>query len=79
MKIHHTVGVYPSGDMKHNGVSESHLFEHIQYNMKWRPGRALVVDGVCVYKGAVSDDVLNGAIKTIKSMKPIDRDTQPYH
>ncbi len=50
-KIHTTVGLYPSGDWKKNGVLPEHLENHIQYNKEARPGRALIVDGKCVHKG----------------------------
>jgi hypothetical protein len=49
-KIHHTMGLYPNGSTKHNGVAAEDLEGHIQYQ-DCRPGRAFFVDGNCIYKG----------------------------
>ena len=85
--IHHTVGVYPNGQMKSNGVfvdyddyfAENPLIRHKDYNVAHRPGRALFVDGICYYKGHVSDEVLaQSAIKIAAMTKPT-KDTRPYH
>jgi hypothetical protein len=58
-KIHHTRGVYPNGDFRDNAVSAEDLEGHIQYNKFWRFGRALFVDGVLVYAGHVSKEILD--------------------
>lgn len=50
-RLHHTRGVYPSGDYKDNQVKAKDLNYHIWYNKFWRPGRALFVDGVCFNRG----------------------------
>lgn len=50
-KIHTTIGVYNNGDMKINGVKDSNLTDHIEYNKSCRPGRAFFVDGICVNSG----------------------------
>lgn len=50
-KIHTTIGLYPDNSFKMNGVRPEDLESHIQYNKEFRPGRALFVDGKCVYKG----------------------------
>lgn len=76
--IHHTVGVYPNGSMKTNGVDAKHLKDHIQYNLDYRPGRALFVDGVCVYEGNVSKETLAKAAELIKTFKTPTRCTAPY-
>ena len=49
--IHTTIGVYPDGSRKVNGVSSENLADHIQYNIRFRPGRAFFVDGKCIYRG----------------------------
>lgn len=49
-KIIHTMGLYPDGSVKNNGVLEEDLPEHIKYQ-ECRPGRAFFVDGICIYKG----------------------------
>jgi len=51
--IHHTRGVYTNGDYKDNGVSSEQLARHIQFNIIMRPGRALFVDGFCLYDGVI--------------------------
>lgn len=48
---HITVGVYKNGDYKINVVREEHLEDHILYNTTMRFGRALFVDGKCIYDG----------------------------
>ncbi|PHR96669.1 MAG: hypothetical protein COA78_28435 [Blastopirellula sp.] len=50
-KIFNTVGVYPNGDYKTNGVAADDLYVHIGYNAMHRPGRALFIDGVCYLEG----------------------------
>lgn len=80
--IHTTIGVYPKPDRylwKINGVAEEHLQAHITYNRNWRPGRALFVDGKCVYPGNVSPDDI-ARIEAELEADPIvrDRDTAPY-
>lgn len=76
--IHHTVGVYANGSMKTNGVAEEHLKDHIQYNLNYRPGRALFVDGVCIYEGACSKETLAKAADLIKTFEAPTRCTAPY-
>jgi len=49
--IHLTIGVYPNGERKTNAVKCENLASHIWYNLHFRPGRALVVDGHCIHKG----------------------------
>jgi hypothetical protein len=78
-KIHHTVGVYANGEMKHNGVVASHLETHIAYNKFWRFGRALFVDGVCVYPGYLNEAEVKAAAEKIAKIPKLTRDTQPYH
>lgn len=67
MKIHHTRGVYSNGDFKDNAVLAEHLEGHIEYNKTMRFGRALFVDGVLVYRGSISDELIvkhTGVVKT---------------
>jgi hypothetical protein len=54
--FHHTVGVYSSGDHKSNCVPDFELDGHVDYNTRFRPGRALFVDGKCVHQGYLSGD-----------------------
>ena len=54
-KIYTTIGIYPNGSFKTNGVSEDHLSYHIEYNKKWRPGRSLVVDNKIIYQGYLTE------------------------
>lgn len=49
--IHTTIGLYLNGDYVVNGVSSEDLNDHINYNIKYRFGRALFVDGECIHKG----------------------------
>jgi len=50
-KIHTTIGIYPNGHCKVNGVKAEHLEQHIEHNRTFRPGRALMVDGIIVLNG----------------------------
>lgn len=81
--IHTTIGVYLNTDRafwKINGVSEDHLESHIEYNMHWRPGWALFVNGVCVYRGSVRDeDILRIEAELASEPIVLERDTAPYH
>lgn len=51
MKLHRTIGVYPDGGYKLNTVAREDLEGHVAYNVRCRPGRALIVDGVTVHPG----------------------------
>lgn len=78
-KIIHTMGVYSNGDRKHNGVRESHLAEHIEYNKTFRPGRALFVNGKCENEGYLSKDTCDSIEKELKETpKIMTKVTIPY-
>lgn len=66
---HVTIGVYNSNDYKINIVKPEHLEGHIEYNKSWRWGRALFVDGVCVYGGYLSEKDVIEWTKKISKMK----------
>lgn len=66
---HVTIGVYNSNEHKINIVKPEHLVGHIEYNKFWRWGRALFVDGVCVYQGYLSDKDVAEWTKKISEMK----------
>lgn len=53
--MHVTIGVYKNGQYKYNIVRDEDLDNHITYNKNYRPGRALFVDGKCIYKGNLSN------------------------
>lgn len=75
-KIHTTIGIYPNGEYKTNGVLPEHLESHIEYNKTYRFGRALVVDNEVVYKGSVSDKVIAETISKVTWKH--EKCTQPY-
>jgi len=81
-KIYSSVGVYPNGEIVTNGVSEYNLLTHIGYNVFYRPGRALFIDGICVHKGLLSLEDIEKYRKLI-GMSPekftSTTDTAPYH
>lgn len=81
-KIYSSVGVYPNGDIKTNGVHENNILTHIGYNVFYRPGRALFIDGICVHKGSLSHEDIEKYRKMI-GMTPEEftfhKDTAPYH
>lgn len=85
MKIHTTVGVYPNSEVgnfksvKINGVKEEHLEQHIQYNKTMRFGRALFVDGKCVYKGSLTNEQMCQWEQELKDFPLMTVCTAPYH
>lgn len=78
-KIHTTIGVYPNGSFKTNGVSDEHLSYHIEYNKKWRSGRALVIDNKIVYKGFLTEAQILEVIEqnNLKNLT-FNKSTEPY-
>lgn len=50
-KIHTTIGIYANGERVVNGCPSDELADHITYNIKMRPGRALFLDGYCIHRG----------------------------
>ena len=80
--VHTTVGMYPNGPYKVNGVPTKNLLSHIKYNLTLRPGRALYINGVLIYDGlsvgieqvqALEDDLL------YNNFQWRTKDSQPYH
>ena len=81
MQIYTTIGVYLNEEYKINGVSEDNIYSHIGYNILNRGGRALFVNGRCVYKGYLSDEQINAFTAKIKECPELytkTKDTQPY-
>jgi hypothetical protein len=82
--IHHTVGVYPNDEhgcgRKHNGVTSENLARHIKYNLDFRPGRSLFVDGWCIYTGIGRTRERDEAVEKELQANPrtMERDTAPY-
>lgn len=77
--IHTTIGVYPNGTFKINGVKPEHLKNHIEYNRKNRWGRALFVDGKCEYNGCLSNEEVRDFEERIKRENlKADKCTAPY-
>lgn len=80
--IHTTIGIYPNGEYKTNGVLSDHLASHIWYNLTYRPGRALVVDGYMIHDGCVKhdSDTHKMYIETMEKLKTFKhyKDTAPY-
>jgi hypothetical protein len=78
--IHTTIGLYANGETKYNGVADEDLQYHIEYNKKWRFGRALIVDGKCVYEGCVDKELIEKTVAEFKANpKQFDKPTIPYH
>lgn len=65
--MHTTIGVYWDMEYKVNGVHPNDLTYHIDYNITHRPGRALFVDGRCIYKGYLSDEQIDEFEQKIKA------------
>lgn len=79
-KIFTTIGIYPNGQFKVNGVLEENLQSHIEYNKKWRFGRALIVDGQIAYSGMIKEEVIHEIIEKNKLNEiKVLKDTAPYN
>jgi hypothetical protein len=50
------IRVYNNGDENRSVVYGFDLFEEISYNIAFRFGCALFIDGICVYDGYLSDE-----------------------
>lgn len=59
-KFYYGVGVYNNDSMKTNHIQDSHLPDHIAYNLVMRPGRALFINGVCIHRGYLSQERADG-------------------
>lgn len=78
--IHHTMGVYRNGERKHNGVTSANLQNHIAYNITYRPGRALFVDGKCLHHGSLNAAQIATIEEELKLNPVVLReDSAPYH
>lgn len=75
--IHTTIRVYPSGEIKVNGVDSKNLASHINYNINMRPGCAFIVDTFVLYTGVNCKEILNGRIREFIKIKST-MDTAPY-
>lgn len=53
-KLHHTRRLSLSGSVTDNFVRAGDLEEHVRYNVLYRFGQALFVDGKCVHDGHFS-------------------------
>lgn len=76
------MGLYSDGSVKHNGVADEHLQHHIEYNKVARFGRALFVNGKCIFTGYFKpDDPLIEYWERILAFEPrtFDKPTVPYH
>ena len=76
---HVTIGVYKNEQFKVNIVRDEHLKDHIEYNKVFRFGRALFVDGECVYKGCLSDEQISRWTEKISKMTfDTSKSSEPY-
>ena len=75
--IHTTIGLYPNGEYKVNGVPSEKLADHINYNIHMRPGRALILDTFVIYEGIGCKEALKNNIRKFLKIKKTE-DTAPY-
>lgn len=78
-KIHHVRGVFNNNEFVDNGVAADKLHDYIQFNLVMRPGRAIFVDGICMYEGYLSKeqcDLMSQCL--LEHPMPMDYDTTPY-
>jgi len=79
--IFSSVGIYPNGSYKVNGVSKVNITDHIEYNKTYRPGRALFIEGICHNKGSLTEaEVIEWSDRIMEDKETFwrDVDTQPY-
>ena len=75
----HTVGVYHNDSFwKQNCVAREHIVSHIWYNLTYRWGRSLFIDGMCVYPGALDRNKIPMWQNRLKDWK-MPPHTLPYH
>lgn len=76
-----TIGVYNNGDFVINGVSKYDLPLHICYNLVYRPGRALFVNGHLVNRGYLTEERCEEFIKKIQQSPEmtLHKQTKPYN
>lgn len=80
MKIHTTIGVYEDHSRRVNGVEAADLTAHIEYNKIYRWGRALFVDGKCVFQGYLSKEECDAIEKDLAENPVVmTKCTAPYH
>ena len=76
--LHQTVGVYANGSFKRNAVKPEHLQDHIDYNLKMRPGRAFFVDGECLNRGYLTESEAALWAEKIKTWPAWEKCNMPY-
>lgn len=67
--LHVTYGVYLNGDWHRNVVSCSNLASHIAYNIGYRPGRCLIVDGQVVHRGYLTQEAAEAFVVRIPELE----------
>lgn len=79
--VYTTLALYPNGEFKINGVKQHNIVNHVAYNLLFRPGRALFVQGKCIYKGFNNSNESINEVEQMFIQKKIafcDKDTAPY-
>jgi hypothetical protein len=77
--LHTTVGIYSDGSFKLNCVPSKDIVAHIQYNLKMRFGRALILDSFPIYRGYFSLPELNSRLKDIEIINiKLDKPSKQY-
>lgn len=76
--LHTTIGIYPNGYPKFNGVAHEDLQYHIEYNRGFRSGRALMIDGEIILKGYASNKQVDEEYLAPLRLEKMDRCTVPY-
>lgn len=77
-EIFTTVGIYPDGSLKWNGVPAKNLPDHILYNITNRGGRTFLVNGLVFNAGAYDQHELRNLYEIYSQRCAAKHDTQPY-
>jgi len=67
--IHVCVGLYPNMSYVVNYVRDDDLADNVEYNRKWRPGRAYFVDGGHVCEDLAKSGFVEKCLKRLSKMK----------
>jgi len=78
--LYHTRGLNANGTTQDNSVARMDLANHIEYNLTFRPGRALFVHGICVNTGGLKPALLLATAESLM-FNPVapGRCNAPYH
>lgn len=73
-----TVGVYPNGPSVVNAVAKRDILYHVYYNLRFRPGRGLLINNEIFYSGGVGEQKLLSEL-ALHGAREFDTPSTPYN